>query len=66
MRYAIARKDTVLVPINANTKKSRYPVNTFTAFRKFKRREDARSYKQSLKNPGEYSIIDTTSLAVIR
>ena len=66
MRYAIANKNTVLVPELVSTTPSTYPVTAFKVFRKFSTRELARAYKQSRRNPQDYSIIDLKQEAIVR
>lgn len=66
MNYAIANKNTVLIEEDANTTKSRYGAVAFTAFRKFKTREAARSYKRGLKTPRNYSIVQIATNDIVR
>ncbi|UFK09535.1 hypothetical protein [Xanthomonas phage DES1] len=66
LRYGISKKDNVLVSVDANTTASRYPLTQFKLFRKFATRDDARSYKQSLRNPQEYVIVDVANNVGVR
>ena len=66
MKFAISRKDNVLIPADASTTAGRYPVLGFKAFRKFATRDAARVYKQGLRNPQNYSIVDTVNQMVVR
>lgn len=66
MIYGIANKNTVSLSESANTKNSIYPAESFKIFRKFATRRAARSFKQTLKNPQHYAIINTRSALVVR
>lgn len=65
-RFAISNINNVLIPTEASTTPSRYPVNSFTAFRKFATRAEARAYKRTRKNPQQYAIIDTATNNIVR
>lgn len=63
--WGITRKETAVLDTTANTTNSRYQLVEFTPFRKFATRAAARKYKQSLKQPQAYAIVNTqTGIAV--
>lgn len=66
LRYGISKKENVLVSMDANTTESRYPLTQFKLFRKFATRDAARSYKQSLRSPQEYIIVDVANNVGVR
>lgn len=66
MIYGIANKNTVSLSASADTTASIYPAESFKIFRKFATRKAARAYKQSLKNPQYYAIINTRNALVVR
>lgn len=66
MTYGIANKNSITIPTLTDTTDSIYPVNTFKVFRKFATRKAARTYKQRLKNPQAYAIINTRSQMIVR
>lgn len=65
-RYVISNKKHVDVPVDVDTKPSRYPVLAYKAFRKAHSRAKAREVKRSFKNPQQYSIIDTRTQEIVR
>lgn len=64
--WGIARKTTVALDEQANTTASRYPLRSYTMFRRFRTRSAARQYKQSLRNPQSYVIVDHSSGMAVR
>jgi hypothetical protein len=66
MNYGIANKKSVLIADDANTTNSRYDAVTFTTFRKFATRAQARNYKRTRKNPKGYAIIQLATATVVR
>lgn len=66
MIYGIANKNSVTICAFSDTTDSIYPVETFKIFRKFATRKAARTYKQRLKNPQAYAIINTRSQMIVR
>lgn len=65
-RWGIVRKKSAIVDGAADTAKSRYPLKAYTTFRKAFTRMQARTIKQSLRNPQDYMIVDLTNGEAVR
>lgn len=66
MTYGIANKQSIALDMDANTTNSRYGAVDFKVFRKFSTRKAARTYKQSLKNPSHYAIVQLNTSTIVR
>ena len=66
--WGIARVENVQIDesFGVSSRESRIPAKSFTVFRKFTTRQKARSYKQSLRNPDKYKLIDLMNYEIIR
>lgn len=66
--WGIARSQNVVVDksFGIDSRESRIPAKAFTVFRKFSTRAQARSYRQSLKTPANYKLIDLLHHEVVR
>lgn len=65
--WGITKRHEVVVSPYATTKAGAYSVNDFgKVVRKFRTRNEARSYKKTLKNPQLYSIVNTEASYVSR
>ena len=66
--WGIARVENVKIDesFGVSSRESRIPAKSFTVFRKFTTRQKARSYKQSLRNPDKYKLIDLMNYEVVR
>lgn len=65
-KYVIANKNSVIVPLDVNTKSSIYPVLSYKTFRRAATRDAARAIKQGFTRPQNYSIIDTVNNVIVR
>lgn len=65
-KWTISKMINVVTTALADTKHSRYPAVEYKGFRKFATRAAARAYKQSLKNPRQYAIINIPAGMVVR
>jgi hypothetical protein len=66
MRYAISNVKNVLIPGEANTTASIYPVLKYKAFKLFPQRAKAREYKRTRRYSQQYVIVDTQRKMVVR
>ena len=66
--WGIARVENVKIDesFGVSSRESRIPAKSFTVFRKFTTRQKARCYKQSLRNPDKYKLIDLMNYEIIR
>jgi hypothetical protein len=66
MRYAISNVKNVLVPNDANTTASTYPVLEYKGFKKLPTRALAREYKRTRRYAQRYVIVDTQRQMIVR
>jgi hypothetical protein len=66
MRYQISNAEKVLIPENANTTASAYPVISFRGFKLFATRAKAREYKRTRRYAQNYVIVDTQRNMIVR
>lgn len=64
--WGITNKRNATLAPTANTTASSYQLVEYKTFRKFSTRADARAYKQSLRNPQHYAIVNTTTGVAVR
>ena len=66
--WGIARVENVKIDesFGVSSRESRIPAKSFTVFRKFATRQQARDYKQSLRSPAKYKLVDLMNYEIIR